>query len=106
MGTYEPLSKDVSTAIEAAVPSKNKKRTKAKINIELEKSKFSIYSLLQEVNNGILFFGKVQAKNNSVTAEFICSCGEAFRSELRPIASGSKKSCGCKTKKRKSSKPV
>jgi len=101
MGTYEPLNKATTTAIEEIAPSRKKRKSGPKVNIELEKSKFSIYSLLQEVNNGILFFGKVRVEQNAVTAEFICRCGEAFRSELKPIVSGGKKSCGCRTKKRK-----
>lgn len=53
------------------------------------------FRLLEEVKDGIRFFGKVQIAKNQETAEFICHCGEAFRSTLSPILSGKKKSCGC-----------
>ena len=53
------------------------------------------YRLLEEVNNGILFFGKVGTRNKKETAEFICHCGESFRSVLSLIANGKTKNCGC-----------
>jgi len=98
VGTYEPLSDDTAAAIEDAVPSETRRKTIQESSMELEVARFSIYSLLQEVNNGILFFGKVRVKGNTVTAEFICTCGESFRSELDPIICGAIKSCGCNKK--------
>jgi len=61
-----------------------------------ENSMKGAYRLFEEVNNGIRYFGKIKTVNKKETAEFICHCGEAFRSTLPPILSGRRKSCGCK----------
>jgi len=62
---------------------------------EQKKPSFSAYRLLEEIVPGIRYFGKVKTFKKKSTAEFICICDEAFRSELGPILSGRKKDCGC-----------
>ncbi len=97
MGTYETIPGLDRALDEVSIPTRKKKNTKANTK-STSLQKLKSYNLLQTINNHIKFFGKIQTKNEKVTAEFICRCGEAFRSELPPILSGKIKTCGCKTK--------
>jgi len=99
MGTYETIS-DLDKALdEVSLPKSKKKEAKKRVSTTSEQKIYS-YKLFDEIKNGILFFGKIQIGNNKkITAEFICRCNEAFRSELPPILSGKIKTCGCKVKK-------
>jgi hypothetical protein len=98
MGTYETIP-DLEKALdEVSLPTKKKKKTKPKTGMSA-KHILMAYSLFQDVANGITFFGKIrEEKAGKATAEFICSCGTPFRSELKPILSGKIKTCGCNTK--------
>ena len=97
MGTYETIS-DLDEILNE-VSTSTKKKNKRPKNVISEKSTLMAYSLLQNVANGIIFFGKIKEdKVGKATAEFICSCGNTFRSELKPILSGKIKTCGCKIK--------
>jgi hypothetical protein len=55
--------------------------------------KLLTYKLFHKLENDIMFFGKINVTNGIATAEFICNCGEPFRSELQPILSGKIKKC-------------
>ena len=98
MGTYE-TSQDIDKALkEVSLPEKKKKKDVANATSATNAQKLMCYRLFDEIANGVLFFGKSRTNNKKTTAEFICRCGEAFRSELAPILSGKVKTCGCKTK--------
>ncbi len=99
MGTYETIP-DIDKALdEVSMPTKKKKKTSSQTQLS-PKHKLMSYSLFQVVAHGITYFGKVREESGGkATAEFICSCGEPFRSELQPIIKGKTKTCGCKKKK-------
>lgn len=96
MGIYETI-KDIDKELDEVSLHTNKKKKSYRMDSVTIYNKLMSYKLLSEVSNGILFFGKVRTGDDKkITAEFICRCGEAFRSELPPIISGKKKTCGCK----------
>ena len=96
MGTYETI-KDIDKELDEVSLPINKKKKSKKMNSTAIYDKLMSYKLLFEITNEVLFFGKIRTGNDKkMTAEFICKCGEAFRSELPPILSGKKKTCGCK----------
>lgn len=54
------------------------------------------YDLLQEVNNGVKYFGQRKVINGTTTALCICPhCNELWRVSLGNIKSGSTTNCGC-----------
>ena len=59
-----------------------------------------LWKLGEEVNNGIRYFGQQRKNKDSVTALFICHCGEAWRCRITSIVSGASKSCGCTNNKK------
>lgn len=98
MGTYETIQ-DIQKELDDVSLPKKKKKNKTKLTVVAISDKMNSYKLLSEIANDVLFFGKVWTSDDKrMTAEFICRCGEAFRSELPPILSGKTKTCGCKTK--------
>ena len=100
MGSYETPTEIDRALHEEKIDLTSKARaTKSRPAVNI-KDRLLSYKLLEDVNNGILFFGKVRTANKKTTAEFICpACDEAFHSVLSPILSGSKKHCGCLSKK-------
>lgn len=98
MGTYETIPELDKALDEVSLPKKkNSKKDIAEKRATAEQKLYS-YKLFDEVANNVAFFGKIRKTNKTTTAEFICRCGESFRSELPPILSGKIKTCGCKTK--------
>ena len=52
--------------------------------------------LMDDMGNGIRYFGKVIKHNSGTTAAFICPvCNEEFRERVSVIKSGAIHSCGC-----------
>jgi len=61
-----------------------------------------IYSLGQEVKNGIRYWGQEKTKGHNRSCMFICPiCYSAWRADLHNIVRGSTKSCCWNAKSRK-----
>jgi len=55
---------------------------------------FPTFKLLQEVNNGVVYFGRKKVIKGHTTAMFICpKCGELWRCKISDVVAGRARQC-------------
>lgn len=69
------------------------KKEKAKTHNSYKKT----YQMLEEINNGVKYFGQEKFIKGATTALCICpKCNNTWRVVLKSVRRGLSKSCGCK----------
>ena len=66
-----------------------------KDNKKLTASINTTYKLLEEIANGIKFFGQIKTINGRTTCMAVCHCGELWRVDISSVKAGKSKGCGC-----------